>query len=214
MSQDASSSDASERRPILVPPTTSTDYCEFCEAIIPFEDLEVARCTNGHEYPRCGLSFVAIQHPRVTKMCTLCGSGVFSEEFVAVQEENERSGSGNMSQPNNPATNMENEGVRKEDDGKEDGEKEDGEKQDGGKEDGGKQDGGKQDGGKEDGGKQDGGKEDDGKEDGQSENEYDAGGVVETTEQPDAEEDEPLTMAKFLFLACDTCIYCGGKYSG
>ncbi|KAL5447402.1 hypothetical protein PMIN06_007485 [Paraphaeosphaeria minitans] len=68
------------------------DTCDFCSASIPLEDLDTARCANGHEFSRCGISFIAIQRPRISKACALCRTPYLSEEFVGAQEEDEEGG--------------------------------------------------------------------------------------------------------------------------
>ncbi|KAL1595204.1 hypothetical protein SLS60_009892 [Paraconiothyrium brasiliense] len=68
-------------------PTEPCDTCDFCSAEIPMEDLETATCQNGHEFSRCGLSFLAIQRPRISKACALCKTPYLSDEFVGLQEE-------------------------------------------------------------------------------------------------------------------------------
>lgn len=65
---------------------TVTDQCDFCSAPIPFTDLTTATCTGGHEFPRCGISFIAIQAPGVTKYCGICSTPFLSEEFMRAQE--------------------------------------------------------------------------------------------------------------------------------
>lgn len=64
----------------------STDQCDFCTAPIPFTDLTTATCLNGHEFPRCGVSLVAIQAPGITKYCGICSTPFLNEEFVRAQE--------------------------------------------------------------------------------------------------------------------------------
>ncbi|OAL52114.1 hypothetical protein IQ07DRAFT_642987 [Pyrenochaeta sp. DS3sAY3a] len=66
-----------------------SDICDFCSAPIPFQDLTEARCLNGHRSPRCGLSFIAIQAPGITKYCGICDTPFLSDEFVALQEKDE-----------------------------------------------------------------------------------------------------------------------------
>lgn len=61
----------------------TTETCTFCTAPIPFENLWAAYCTNGHEFQRCGLSFLAIQAPGITKQCGICNTRFFSDEHVA-----------------------------------------------------------------------------------------------------------------------------------
>ncbi|XPS97382.1 hypothetical protein M3J09_006613 [Ascochyta lentis] len=66
--------------------TAASDHCDFCSAPIPFTDLTTATCTNGHQFPRCGISLLAIQAPGITKYCGICSTPFLSEEFVQVQE--------------------------------------------------------------------------------------------------------------------------------
>lgn len=66
--------------------SSAVDACDFCSAPIPFMDLTSASCTNGHQFPRCGLSFLAIQAPGITKYCGICSTPFLSEEFVVAQE--------------------------------------------------------------------------------------------------------------------------------
>lgn len=63
-----------------------TDLCDFCSAPIPFTDLTSATCANGHEFPRCGISLIAIQAPGITKYCGICSTPYLNEEFVRAQE--------------------------------------------------------------------------------------------------------------------------------
>jgi hypothetical protein len=64
----------------------SDELCIFCDAPIPFEDPAKAICTNGHEFNRCGLSFLAIQSPGITKYCGLCNTAFLSEQAVLNDE--------------------------------------------------------------------------------------------------------------------------------
>lgn len=55
---------------------TTAETCEICNSPIPFTldlDLDQARCTRGHRFTRCSLSFVAIQEPGISKFCSKCG---------------------------------------------------------------------------------------------------------------------------------------------
>ncbi|KAH6644126.1 transcription factor IIIC subunit delta N-term-domain-containing protein [Boeremia exigua] len=76
-------------RPRLEGTAIATDHCDFCSAPIPFTDLTTAACANGHEFPRCGVSFIAIQAPGITKYCGICSTPVLSEEFVQAQDSRE-----------------------------------------------------------------------------------------------------------------------------
>jgi hypothetical protein len=68
----------------------TVDICDFCSAPIPFTDPTTASCTNGHQFPRCGLSFLALQAPGITKYCGICSTPFLSEEFVTAQEMKKR----------------------------------------------------------------------------------------------------------------------------
>lgn len=74
----------------LIPTSTisipTTDQCDFCSAPILFTDPITATCTNGHKFPRCGISLLAIQAPGITKYCGICSTPFLSEEFVQAQE--------------------------------------------------------------------------------------------------------------------------------
>jgi hypothetical protein len=72
----------------------TVDTCDFCSAPIPFTDLITASCTNGHQFPRCGLSFLAIQAPGITKYCGICSTPFLNEQFVAAQEKEKQSNHG------------------------------------------------------------------------------------------------------------------------
>lgn len=64
----------------------ASDQCDFCAAPIPFNDLVTATCTNGHQFPRCGISLLAIQAPGITKYCGICSTPFLNEDFVRAQE--------------------------------------------------------------------------------------------------------------------------------
>ncbi|RMZ77861.1 hypothetical protein DV738_g4094, partial [Chaetothyriales sp. CBS 135597] len=58
------------------PAASSPESCQWCGADIPLTDpdkLSAARCSNSHVFNRCGLTFVAIQEPGISKYCTRCG---------------------------------------------------------------------------------------------------------------------------------------------
>jgi hypothetical protein len=65
----------------------NVEACGFCSASLPLTSLTTATCMNGHQFTRCGLSFLAIQFPGVTKYCGICNTSFFGDEFVAEQEE-------------------------------------------------------------------------------------------------------------------------------
>ena len=61
----------------------STETCTFCDGDIPFTDPFSATCDNGHQFIRCGLSFLTIQGPNITKHCGLCTAPFFSDAYVS-----------------------------------------------------------------------------------------------------------------------------------
>ncbi|KAF2853684.1 hypothetical protein T440DRAFT_496566 [Plenodomus tracheiphilus IPT5] len=172
--------------PLISASTSPTDTCDFCSAHIPFTDLTSAACTNGHTFPRCGLSFLSIQAPGITKYCGVCSTPYLNEEFVAAQEVGEMGNDGPMQRDGD------------------DGRVENALDASGGMNGGGTEGMGRQDNGGENG--VDGG--DEAMQDSQG---IDVGEEVATKEN---DQGIPLTLAKILFLACDACIYCGGKFVG
>ena len=78
------------------------ECCEICEAVIPLENRSWAKCSNGHQsgkrvifnagrvliisLARCGLSFLAIQAPGISKQCGICKRQYFNDEYVSSQD--------------------------------------------------------------------------------------------------------------------------------
>ncbi|GAB7344342.1 hypothetical protein MBLNU457_2205t2 [Dothideomycetes sp. NU457] len=58
------------------------EACKICQAIIPFEALRWARCPNGHQSKRCGLTFLAIQSPAATRQCGICNTPYLNEHMI------------------------------------------------------------------------------------------------------------------------------------
>ncbi|OQE83836.1 hypothetical protein PENNAL_c0030G11817 [Penicillium nalgiovense] len=63
------------------------EKCEVCEAGIGWPSAQLAQCANGHTWERCGLSFLAIQEPGVSKYCSVCRKEALDEELVACMRE-------------------------------------------------------------------------------------------------------------------------------
>ncbi|KAJ5477582.1 Transcription factor IIIC zinc-finger [Penicillium desertorum] len=63
------------------------EKCEVCDAGIGWPSAQLAQCANGHIWERCGLSFLAIQEPGVSKYCSVCRKEAFDEELVACMRE-------------------------------------------------------------------------------------------------------------------------------
>lgn len=58
------------------------EACTVCNKMLPFESLRWARCSNGHQFPRCSLTFLAIQAPGMTKSCVICNSQCLNEYLI------------------------------------------------------------------------------------------------------------------------------------
>lgn len=52
----------------------ANETCDVCDSPIPLENLHWAKCTNGHCFGRCGLTFVAIQEPGISRYCCICNT--------------------------------------------------------------------------------------------------------------------------------------------
>ncbi|RMZ88265.1 hypothetical protein DV736_g4503, partial [Chaetothyriales sp. CBS 134916] len=56
------------------PSAPSAESCQWCGADIPLTDnIATARCSNSHIFNRCGLTFLSIQEPGLSKYCARCG---------------------------------------------------------------------------------------------------------------------------------------------
>jgi hypothetical protein len=172
---------------------TSIDTCDFCSAPIPFTDLMTASCTNGHQFPRCGLSFLAIQAPGITKYCGICSTPFLNEEFVDVQEKNSHLTC--MEEPDeNKDVNLPARGIVAYLEANNKGSNQsygNGEASTRAQPSSDKED------------------RLDGVERGQSGGEESRNLATEEEQR-----DTTITLARVLFLACDVCIYCGGKFVG
>lgn len=61
------------------PTRNRSEDCKICQQSIPFESLKWAKCSNGHQFSRCAMSFLALQEPGITKVCGLCGLQYLNE---------------------------------------------------------------------------------------------------------------------------------------
>jgi hypothetical protein len=167
---------------------SSVDTCDFCSAPIPLTDVTSASCMNGHQFPRCGLSFLAIQAPGITKYCGICSTPFLSDEFVLAQEfQNGKKGIGTeieedvvgMSVDQNGEGSVTGDQVSLTSSGHGDVRPE---------------------------GKQ--------TPSNGTHTTQPNGTITEELNDENSRKDLPVTLARVLFLACDVCIYCGGKFVG
>ncbi|KAJ5593819.1 uncharacterized protein N7459_000027 [Penicillium hispanicum] len=59
------------------------EWCEICDAGIEWFSAKEAQCANGHLFSRCGLSFITIQEPGLSKYCSGCGTECFDEDLMS-----------------------------------------------------------------------------------------------------------------------------------
>ncbi|KAJ5379689.1 uncharacterized protein N7496_002117 [Penicillium cataractarum] len=59
------------------------EKCEICDAGIAWVSATEAQCAEGHLFVRCGLSFLAIQEPGLSKYCSRCRAEYINEETIA-----------------------------------------------------------------------------------------------------------------------------------
>ncbi|KAJ5087077.1 hypothetical protein NUU61_008384 [Penicillium alfredii] len=59
------------------------EQCEICNAGIGWFSVQEAQCMNGHLFTRCGLTFLAIQEPGISKFCSSCRTEYLDEEAIA-----------------------------------------------------------------------------------------------------------------------------------
>jgi hypothetical protein len=193
-SEDADTDTASDKVALDLAVAT-VDTCDFCSAPVPFTDLASASCTNGHRYPRCGLSFLAIQAPGITKYCGICSTPFLNEDFVMAQEMEAPPERASSRPRTNGASSALDNGApaRVHTDDDDELAQVDG-----------------------DGNVVMGGTR---AEEVTEQTEVGKDGqFVQVIDEDAAAEEErrelPTTLARVLFLACDVCIYCGGKFIG
>ncbi|KIW05516.1 uncharacterized protein PV09_03398 [Verruconis gallopava] len=83
----------SNLRRILVKLNLSTDKahdeacekCDICMSSINFDEYAFAQCNKGHKFRRCALTFLAIQAPRISKSCGICGKQYLRSSHVENQ---------------------------------------------------------------------------------------------------------------------------------
>lgn len=81
--------------------TDSSEECEICDSVIDFENCQWARCSSGHQFGRakisfliiqlivlvrCGLSFLSIQAPKISKSCGLCNRQYLTDEHLLAMD--------------------------------------------------------------------------------------------------------------------------------
>ncbi|KAF2218543.1 transcription factor IIIC subunit delta N-term-domain-containing protein [Elsinoe ampelina] len=60
----------------------NVETCHICNAGIPFESLMWSRCNKGHEFARCGISFLSLQATGDSKSCCICGMQYLNEHKI------------------------------------------------------------------------------------------------------------------------------------
>lgn len=78
-----------------MPEINTIETCKVCNDTIPFEALKWGRCSNGHQFNRCGLTFLTMQSPGMSKACGICGTQYLSEHAINGAEEDASTELGN-----------------------------------------------------------------------------------------------------------------------
>ncbi|KLJ08804.1 hypothetical protein EMPG_15772 [Blastomyces silverae] len=60
------------------------EFCDICGSGIDWYSAEESQCTEGHVFTRCGLTFLSIQDPSISKRCSVCGGEVLDAELAEV----------------------------------------------------------------------------------------------------------------------------------
>lgn len=70
------------------PNSQGPEVCDICGSAIGLDaDRVVARCTSGHQFTRCQISFTAIQEPGISKYCSQCGRQFLDLEKLRPEED-------------------------------------------------------------------------------------------------------------------------------
>ncbi|OCL10748.1 hypothetical protein AOQ84DRAFT_288628 [Glonium stellatum] len=93
--------DAAEPSDIL---DGEVEECDICGSPIKVESLDWARCAEGHQFARCGLSFLAIQAPGISKSCGICRKQFLKDEFIAEEDDIELNGAASAIGTNDTST--------------------------------------------------------------------------------------------------------------
>jgi hypothetical protein len=168
-----------------------SETCTFCDAPIHFLDPFSASCVKGHKFVRCGLSFLTIQAPGCSKYCGICKSPYLSDDYIAHEESrvSEVTGEGlGTNHTANGTTNGDSNAGAEMGDGISDNDEQDAELTAGGEPPA---------------------ESSVGSMNGRLALRSDIAG----TELP-FKKGLPVTLARVLYLACDACVYCGGKFVG
>ncbi|KAI9780964.1 MAG: hypothetical protein M1839_006403 [Geoglossum umbratile] len=62
------------------------ERCEICGESVGWQDVATARCANNHIFVRCALTFLAIQGPRISKYCGVCGKEYLREDIIRLEK--------------------------------------------------------------------------------------------------------------------------------
>lgn len=63
------------------------EECSICHATLPFESVKWSRCSNGHQFSRCGLTFLSILQAGASKACGICGVQYLNENAISGMRE-------------------------------------------------------------------------------------------------------------------------------
>lgn len=58
------------------------EQCSICKVPLNFESVRWSRCSNGHQFSRCGLTFLSILQAGSSKTCGICGVQYLNENAI------------------------------------------------------------------------------------------------------------------------------------
>jgi hypothetical protein len=58
--------------PAMTDPDSFVESCRICQQNIVLESLRWSRCTGGHQFSRCALTFLSLMEPGISKSCRIC----------------------------------------------------------------------------------------------------------------------------------------------
>ncbi|ODH45987.1 hypothetical protein GX48_07934 [Paracoccidioides brasiliensis] len=78
------------------------EFCDICGSGINWYSPDESQCTEGHVFTRCGLTFLSIQDPSISKRCSGCSGEVLDADLIecpsSIELEAETAGGGVQSQ--------------------------------------------------------------------------------------------------------------------
>lgn len=68
--------------PTMTDAASFVETCNICHQEVKFESLRWSRCTGGHQFSRCSLTFLSIMEPGISKSCRICSALYLNEDAL------------------------------------------------------------------------------------------------------------------------------------